>query len=57
VRSLDCTDRQTKARSYGSDPNIENAWALLAFTHNQLAAKLYIWLLALALEVVAIALP
>jgi len=58
VRSLDCADRDAKARSYSRDPNIENARALLALTHNQLTAKLYVWLLALDLEVVlAIALP
>jgi uncharacterized protein len=47
VRSLDCADRDAKARSYSRDPNIENARALLALTHNQLTAKLYVWLLAL----------
>jgi hypothetical protein len=56
--TLDCADRHAKARSYSRDPNIENARALLALTHNQLMAKLYVWLLALDLEVVLpIALP
>ena len=52
MRSLDCANRHGKARSYSRDPNIENVRALLALTHNQLAAKLYVWLLALDLEVV-----
>ena len=51
MRSLDCANRH-EARSYNRDPNIENARVLLALTHNQLAAKLYVWLLALDLEVV-----
>src|SRR5262249_50087991 len=41
-----------KARSYGREPNIENARALLALTHNRLTAKLYVWLLALDHQVV-----
>ena len=52
MRSLDCADRHAKARNHSRDPNIENVRALLALTHNQLAAKLYVWLLALDLEVV-----
>src|SRR5215471_18944796 len=52
MRSLDCADRHAKARNHCRDPNVENARALLALTHNQLAAKLYVWLLLLDLEVV-----
>jgi hypothetical protein len=51
VRSLDRADRQAKG-SCSRDPNIENARALLALMHNQLIAKLYVWLPALDLEVV-----
>jgi hypothetical protein len=52
VRSLDCANRH-EARSYSRDPNIESARVLLALTHNQLAAKLYVSLLWLDLKVVS----
>jgi hypothetical protein len=51
VRSLDCANRH-KAGSYGRDPDIENARALLALTHNQLVAKLAVWSLVLDIKVV-----
>jgi hypothetical protein len=46
------TGGKPQARSYSCDPNIENARALLALTHDQLTTKLYVWLLVLDLEVV-----
>jgi hypothetical protein len=52
VRSLDCANRYPKARSYSRNPNIENARSLFALMHHQLAVKLYVWSLALDLEVV-----
>jgi len=35
---FDCTDYRAKSRSYHYEPNIENAWVLLAHTLDQLVA-------------------